>query len=70
MKEPKKIKVVLVLNLILTLLSLFNLIRNIGVSSTKSIILTISFLIFSTLTLLVFKEYRKLKNLKIQKNEI
>ena len=60
MKEPKKIKVVLVLNLILTLLSLFNLIRNIGVSPTKSIIPTISFLIFSSLTLLVFKEYRKL----------
>jgi len=60
MKEPKKIKVVLVLNLVLTLLSLFNLIRNIGVSPTKSIIPTISFLIFSSLTLLVFKEYRKL----------
>jgi hypothetical protein len=61
MKELKKIKVVLVLNLILTLLPLFNLIRNIGVSTTKSIIPTISFLIFSTLTLLVFKEYRNLK---------
>jgi len=60
MKEPKKVKVVLVLNLILTLLSFFNLIRNIGESSTKSILPEISFLIFSTLTLLIFKEYRKI----------
>jgi len=60
MKEPKKVKVVLVLNLILTLLSFFNLIRNIGESSTKSILPAISFLIFSTLTLLIFNEYRKI----------
>lgn len=60
MKEPKKVKVVLLLNLILTLLSLFNLIRNIGESSTKSILPAISFLIFFTLTLLIFKEYRKI----------
>jgi hypothetical protein len=69
MKEPKKIKVVLVLNIILTLLSLFNLIRNIGVSPTKSIIPTISFLIFSSLTLLVFKEYRKLTKQKFKKTK-